>query len=436
MTRRFGRGSLGVGISCAHFSLDTSMEYLFRQGDASSDDQCGASPPVPARRPPPPPRRGLAMFAEAPTAQSPGAFEYQKSRSAPRFATPEVLRGPRSTAGSRPATPWTVHDGQFFAATFAEEEPKGRAPQERRLQQRGLHQPLLLAREDLVLMGIAPATIERYSLQSAELLRRVSAASTANEPTPTDLKTLGGQVVQLSAFEFDGDLMGSLLGVGAFSSVHRATRTEDGRSVAIKVFHQPVRPHKPEAGGAVRSGARAAHSNLVTRKAAPQLSGSVHGATNGDDPRLRPQPDYVHQDAMCFVREVSCLARMALAHEIIVKYLGHGFVRTADGLAGFIVMELVEGQGRCLGLQPCTFDAWSLSDLFDSWSCGRCVRARSLRCHPEAHEACEPTAPRVGHEMEPPAEQRRRAPACPRHRAPRYQGIGRPKPLVALFSPD
>ena len=90
-------------------------------------------------------------------------------------------------------------------------------------------------------MGVSEATIERYSLRNAELLR-VGAARTAEEQVPKDLQSLGGDLVQLADFQFHGDLLGSLLGAGAFSSVHRATRTSDGRGVAIKVFHQPVRP--------------------------------------------------------------------------------------------------------------------------------------------------------------------------------------------------
>ena len=77
----------------------------------------------------------------------------------------------------------------------------------------------------------------------------------------------------------------------------------------------------------------------------PSISeNSVHGASSGADPRLHPESEYDHADAMSFVREATCLAKMAVAHESIVGYLGHGFVRTPDGLAGFLVMEFVDGQ--------------------------------------------------------------------------------------------
>ena len=153
-------------------------------------------------------------------------FIYQKST---RFSTPEMLRPPASASAAK-LTPWTVHDGKFFAATFAEEQPQPRAPQERRLQQRGLRRSRA-NREDrkkLRDMGISPAALERYSLRSAELLR-VGAKSAEGEQAPSDLKGLGGNIVQLSSFEFNGDLMGSLLGVGSFSSVHCATHTADVR---------------------------------------------------------------------------------------------------------------------------------------------------------------------------------------------------------------
>ena len=269
---------------------------------------------------------GLALLSEQhvrPAGQHVPAVESVQKTHA-RSATPDVRRT-SSAASKESATPWSVHDGQFFAATFADDQPRPRAPQERRLLQR-LHSAKgsLLRREDRRLMremGVSAATIERYSLRNAELLR-VGVGSTAEEQVPKDLQSLGGDLVQLADFQFHGDLLGSLLGAGAFSSVHRATRTSDGRDVAIKVFHQPVRP-----------------------SGADRYSPPLQGASSGADPRLRPQSEYDHEDAMSFVREVTCLAKMGLVHETIVGYLGHGFVRTDDGLAGFIIMELIGGRG-------------------------------------------------------------------------------------------
>ena len=88
--------------------------------------------------------------------------------------------------------------------------------------------------------------------------------------------------------------MFSLLGVGNFSSVHKAERTADGAAVALKIFHHPVK--LPPAPGAEEAG-----------------DGSLHGVTSGPDPRFRPEQEFDRQDALSFVREVACLAQSAAA---------------------------------------------------------------------------------------------------------------------------
>ena len=218
----------------------------------------------------------------------------------------------------RENTPWTVHDGQFFAKTFGDEEDekKPRAPQEKRYKRIKRHQ-LLLGRADrrrLREMGMKASTIEKLALRGAELLNQGKSDKVV---VPEKLQGLGGKVIKLQDFRMEVGLH-SLIGLGSFSSVHRATRIADEQAVAVKIFHHPV-------------------------KVGVSSDASVHGVSSGPDPRMRPESDFDADDAKCFVREVACLEKSAGAHENIVTYLGHGFVNTPDGLAGFIAMELVQG---------------------------------------------------------------------------------------------
>ena len=238
---------------------------------------------------------------------------------------------------------WTVHDGQFFAENVSKMKP--RAPAERRFLARetsihGMHlKPL--ERQRLREIGLKPSDVARMGERNFRIFQEASVhgGSMGDDHTPPPaLSDLGGTIVAIRDFT-----MKDLLGLGSFSSVHTAKWAKTGQTVALKIFFHPV--HKPGDGSG-----RAANPTDPNAVGAAGNGGSRNRVgpwtseeSRAPDPRLRQVADYDARDAESFAQEVALLATAHLAHSQIVKYLGHGFVQTPDGLAGFIVTELLEG---------------------------------------------------------------------------------------------
>lgn len=132
-----------------------------------------------------------------------------------------------------------------------------------------------------------------------------------------------------------------VLGIGSFSCVHIATREDDGRKVAIKVFHHPV-------SRGLKSPSNSKHSGKAWLQNANKGTHTpIDARRRHFDPRRmkdEESDDYLRRDAESFKCEVSLLADTSLRHPHILAYLGHGFAPTeSGGLAGFIVTEYIVG---------------------------------------------------------------------------------------------
>lgn len=156
----------------------------------------------------------------------------------------------------------------------------------------------------------------------------------------TSLAEASEHVISITQFDFAPDSMKTLLGMGSFACVHKATRVQDGMPVAIKVFHRPV-------SRGLKSPSSSAHGGrawLMDNEESCVATDEPSFRRAPRDPRRIPQSTYYQHDAYSFKAETKILADHALQHPHILAYLGHGFVPVGDGkLAGFIVTPFVPG---------------------------------------------------------------------------------------------
>ena len=116
--------------------------------------------------------------------------------------------------------------------------------------------------------------------------------------------------LDVASCSLDEFTVGECVGMGAFASVHKATRRHDKRAVVLKKWHAPI--------------VRAA-----------------------DDLTPVSQDDQSTEEALfCFVHELDFFATTDLRHPSLVQGLGHGYCpspRGGAGAAGFIAMEAAAG---------------------------------------------------------------------------------------------
>ena len=262
-----------------------------------------------------------------------------------------VASDSRSGVSATDRLSWSVHDGKFFADAIHRCE-KPRAPMERlwcELDAKGQTMRLMpLERARLRELGIPTRTVEKLGRRNVHILQNASFhggniwgtdASNANDALqPPALKDLGGKLIPITEFK-----MRALLGLGSFSSVHSASWMRTGEVVALKIFFRPVASREHGAG--------AVGAHLATND-----DNEAHVASNDTpwdgsmprrkikDPRARPQASYHAHDAASFAMEVALLSKAELEHAHLIRYIGHGFVETEDGPAGYIVTNFLDGR--------------------------------------------------------------------------------------------
>lgn len=184
-------------------------------------------------------------------------------------------------------------------------------------------------------LGVSVNAVADMTIRNAQILSSLSCdtrRSATRAAAPLDTDTSGKTIVDITAFRIDPSRVEQVLGVGAFASVHLATRIEDGLQCAIKVFHHPV-------SRGIASPSSSLHGGKLWAK--QQTS---HSLASIKDPRRNADDEYLPLHARTFRQEVKLLACAGLQHENIIAYLGHGFAPAGDGsLAGFIVTQYVDG---------------------------------------------------------------------------------------------
>ena len=109
------------------------------------------------------------------------------------------------------------------------------------------------------------------------------------------------------ALSLNDFVLGESIGIGAFASVHRAKRKQDGQAVVLKRWHAPI----------VRS--------ATDRAPADQADGEAR---------------------VCFMHELDIFRRADLAHPNLIRGAGYGFCtapRSEAGRAGFLAIEEAAG---------------------------------------------------------------------------------------------
>lgn len=245
-------------------------------------------------------------------------------------------------------TPWSVHDGKFFAKAVFEEQP--RAPQEKRFVERERKAGNMAgrlgpqARVHLRELGIPASVIERVAARQLQLMEE------GNSPLvlPARLKDLGGNIIPIDELRIQ-----ERFGLGAFSSVHRATLRSDPKDdIALKIFFHPVSREGALPGGTEMSGVIGTQGYPSSFPDSPKTTpnNSRHrgdlwhmASKKAPDPRVRKMGEFEAYDAYSFAQEVAILSSAGLRHPNITQYVGHGFVATPDGIAGFIATRLIVG---------------------------------------------------------------------------------------------
>lgn len=116
--------------------------------------------------------------------------------------------------------------------------------------------------------------------------------------------------LDMASCSLDDFTIGECVGMGAFASVHKATRRQDNCAVVLKKWHAPI------------------------VRAASDLRPISHGDETDEEALL------------CFVHELAIFARTDLQHKTLVQGLGHGYCpspRGGTGASGFLAMEAAAG---------------------------------------------------------------------------------------------
>ena len=244
-------------------------------------------------------------------------------------------------------TPWSVHDGKFFAKAVFEEQP--RAPQEKRFVERSGKPATWRAAGSASARSFARAGHPGVGHRACG--RSPAAADGRGQLSARATRTTEGPQVATSSPSTSCVSKSALASAPLARCTGRTLRSDPKDDIALKIFFIPSLGRRSP-GGTEMSGVIGTQGYPSSFNDSPKTTpnNSRHrgdlwhmASKKAPDPRVRKMGEFEAYDAYSFAQEVAILSSAVLRHPNITQYVGHGFVATPDGIAGFIATRLIVG---------------------------------------------------------------------------------------------